>query len=346
MIVADLEFVRRFAPVDPRAVSLLGETALREGNVDKAKTLFSEALAQSPTELHSLKRLIALELGEGQIGSALSRMNVLLKRWPGRFGEFSEVFPPLMATLTGYNAVLVAAAQDAAWRGRLLSFLASDTQTAVLAYRLLLDLRDSDPPVADSEVDRVITLLMSKGQSQLAYQAYVLTRAYDPRENIGYVTNSTFGQTAASSPFDWSLSRLAGMDAAMVGEGEGPGGTGGLRIEFRRKPVKGTIAQQMLMLPTGAYELLTESTTRGLETPKGLTWTVTCMSARAPLAALVVEPGRYDRRPASIAFNVPAEGCEAQRLRLSTGVVAPSMRYRYEGSLIVHRTAVRQTLAE
>lgn len=344
--VADLEFVKRFAPVDPRADSLLGEIVLRQGDVEKAADLFLAALVQSPTELHSLKRLITLELSEGRIASALSRMSVLLKRWPGRFSEFSEVFPSLMAAPKGYEAVLAAAERDAAWRGRLLTFLASDAQTAAVAYRLLLDLREADPPVANSEVDRVIALLLSKGQSQLAYQAFVLTRATETMGNIGYVTNSTFAQTSASSPFDWSLSRLAGMDAAMVGPGGGPGGTDGLRIEFRRKPVKGTIAQQMLMLPAGVYELSTKSSARSLETPKGLTWTVTCASARTTLAELVVEPGRYDQQLTSTAFDVPEEGCEGQRLRLSTGVVAPSMRYRYEGTLTVHEIGVRQFLAE
>ena len=95
------------------------------------------------------------------------------------------------------------------------------------------------------------------------------------------------------------------------------------------------------MLPAGDLELVAESTAQNLEMPKGLSWTLTCNGAREPLAELVVEPGDYVRQSISGTFSVPAEGCATQRRQLQTGVIAPSMRYRYGGTLIVNRIAVR-----
>lgn len=345
-ISKDLELVRQYAPIDARAISLLGEQSLRAGDVDKARRQFEAALKIAPTELHSLKRLIGLDLDAGEFSLATSKLRILLKRWPTRFSEFAEIFPPLMRTSDGYRAVLETVAEDAAWRGRLLDRLANGPDTADLAYRLLLDLRSAALPVTPGEADRVVTQLLGKGNPQLAYQAYALTRLTSELENAGYVTNSAFSETAAASPFDWSLPRLAGVEAEMLAEGRGPGGSGGLRVQFRGKPVKGTIARQVLMLPPGNLELFAESSARALETPKGLFWTITCSGGREPLIVMPAEPGRDDHKQVSAEFVVPTTQCQTQQLVLSTGVIAPSMRYRYDGSLIVHRLAVRQSDAD
>ncbi|MBB4004838.1 tetratricopeptide repeat protein [Aurantimonas endophytica] len=340
-IAEDLQFVVRYAPIDPRAGSLLGELALRQGEVEQATALFRRVLAQSPTELHSLKRMISLELRSGGMATALSRLGILLKRWPARFTEFADIFPPLMRTQDGYEAVLGAAGQDVAWRTRLLNHLAGDPQTGPLAYRLLLDLRNSQEPGTQGEVDRVVGLLLARGQPQLAYQAFALSTSPERQAELGYVTNPAFIPTAAASPFDWSVRRLAGVEARMLPGPDGSEGSGGLHVQFRDRPVKGQIAQQVLMLPPGDLEMVAEITTQGLVTPKGLSWTVTCERNRQTLGELVVEPGNHERRSASASIKVPPAGCDMQWLRLSTGVVAPSMRYRYGGSLTVHRLAVR-----
>ncbi|MEF2554206.1 hypothetical protein VQ042_23220 [Aurantimonas sp. A2-1-M11] len=342
----DLAFVRQYAPIDARAISLLGEQRLRAGDVEEARRLYEGALRVAPTELHSLKRLIGLDLGDGELSSATDKVSVLLKRWPTRFSEFADIFPPLMRTGDGYRAVLETVAEDAAWRGRLLDHLATGPDTAPLAYRLLLDLRSTVLPVTPREVDRVVGQLLRAGNPQLAYQAFALTRTPAELQNAGYVTNSEFSKSAAASPFDWSLPRVAGVEAEILTEEMGPGGSGGLRVQFRRKPVKGAIARQVLMLPPGDLELSTESTARSLETPKGLFWEITCSGSREPLIVMSVEPGRYDHSEVSVRFSVPATGCQTQQLTLSTGVIAPSMRYRYDGSLIVHRISVRQTDAD
>ena len=197
--------------------------------------LFNAALAQSPTEFNSLKRLIPLNLAGGDVSAAMAKIGVLLTRWPGEFTELAAIFAPLLQTEPGYAAVLAAVRQGAVWRKPLLYHLASDPLTGGLAYRLLLDLRGAVPPVPQAEVDRVVGLIFGKGQPQLAYLAFALTTAPERLQDLGYVTNSGFAATAASSPFDWHLSRLAGVETEMTGAA-----AGGLSVVFRQRPVKGT----------------------------------------------------------------------------------------------------------
>ena len=90
-----------------------------------------------------------------------------------------------------------------------------------------------------------------------------------------------------------------------------------MRVVFSNTRVPYRQVSKLLVLPPGQYQLDGTVKAEGLDTPRGMRWTVSCVGSNgAPLAMTDDYLGTFSWRAFSVSFAVPQQGCVAQTLRI------------------------------
>jgi len=215
----------------------------------------------------------------------------------------------------GRAALISTLATGPPWRAEFLSDAAYGLPSAADLSQLFIGLRAN----GGLSVDESARYLARLVKDHLWDQAFVAWASGLSARQLAEVTapmNGGFEDPSPSSgPFDWLLTRRAGIEAAVLAMPDGSGHA--LRVEFQGQRSEFRDVRQLLLLPEGqGYQLEWRSRFDGLETPRGLRWTVTC--AEGPGGRLIATRPEAGTRPwqvNSAAFDVPA-GCPAQWLVL------------------------------
>jgi len=87
-------------------------------------------------------------------------------------------------------------------------------------------------------------------------------------------------------------------------------------MTFLGRNVGHTGLEQPLLLAPGRYRLELSARTRDLRSQRGLEWQITCSDNRTRIASGATLHHQRDWTPLQLEFEVPAENCEGQWLRL------------------------------
>lgn len=259
----------------------------------------------------------ASRLGEYEI--ALQRADALLRRQEYsdqvlgfvRAGALDPKIRP---------AILARLAEAPGWRPRL--FL--DARTMPEEQRqgveaLVGALRHTPHPVTRAEITPYIDTLIRAGAIGGAYRIYDLAFGVTQAADGNRLHDPDFRQSAArgdtsTSPaqsFDWTISAPLGITT-----GFDPAGGLTLALDPRRR---GTVAQQLLALPAGAYRFdarLAGAVPRARELMR---WTIECVPSRIETDAGPVQVGAAGGGTAmQFDFSV-GNDCPYQRLRADAG---------------------------
>jgi hypothetical protein len=107
-------------------------------------------------------------------------------------------------------------------------------------------------------------------------------------------------------------------------------------------PVKNTAIQQYIELPPGSYKLSLIASARNLKLPKGLFWSIRCVDPAGEIARFNIPEGTFNRQNLSLEFSVGPIACPMQLLRLETTAIAESWRFRYVGTLVMHKLSIER----
>ena len=326
----------RYDAGDARLYSLLGEIDYRGGNRDEAYRLFERARQFSKTEIHALQRTIVHSIEMGDLTKAVREADILLRRWPERLGAMAASFPLILAKEDGYNAILAALTAEVPWRGNLFNALAKDPTGVGAADRLLLDLKRSDAPPRQGELASVIGGYITQKRYEAAYHLFLFTLSDEEKKLGGYVFNGRFSPLQTHRPFDWQIRGQAGLEITFAEPANELDGARGAKVRFLNKPVKDVSLQQFVQLPPGSYLITLNATGSNLKLPKELFWSLHCVDLNTELLKLGIPEGSFDNKILSANFTVGPDGCDMQVLKLQTGLIAESWRYRYVGILTMH----------
>lgn len=318
---------------EARLYSLLGELARRDGDQRAADAFFAKARTLSKTDFLALQRTIVRSLETEDLKQAVDLLDILLRRWPGRFAEIGPSLAPIMSTKEGYDAVLGAVKEDAPWRSGLVGTLAKDPFGVQVAERLLLDLRDTPLPARAGEISSVISGYFYQKRYEEAYRFFLFSLSPDEQKLGGFVYNGDFAPLSTGRLFDWQVLNKSSLDISFVGSQESDAGKGGMALRFLNKPVKGAVLRQYTQLPPGDYQVTVVATGRNLKLPKQLFWSISCVDERKALMTIDVPEGTFTRRTFTGRFRIGMGQCVLQDIRLETALVAESWRHRYAGSL-------------
>lgn len=341
-LLAKAEGALRFDVADARLYSLIGEIKYRQGKKEEAYDFFDQARKLSKTEIHALQRSIGHSIETGDLSKAVGEIDILLRRWPDRFPEIAEGLPTILSNPDGYQAVLAAIKAEAPWRASLFVALGKTPEGLDFANRLLLDLTGSSAPPNSSELSRVIFEHIRQKKFEQAYRLFLFSLSDQERKLGGYIFNSTFEPVPSGKPFDWQVGEQSGLEVTFVTSQDAVGGEGGATIRFLNTPVKNASLQQYIELPPGSYKISLNASARNLKLPKELFWSIRCLGPSGEIARFNIPEGTYNRQALSQDFSVGPAGCPMQLLRLETAAIAESWRFRYVGTLVMHKLSIER----
>jgi len=324
------------APVDARFRSLLGEVRLRQGDRAAAETLFVGAHRLSPTELHALGQLMQAAGDRGDVAEAVRLLDALLRRWPDQLERMESSFPALLATPESRQAILGVLRSNPPWRSRFMTVLARSEDGLPLASTLLLGLVDSESPPTPVDVGTVLTGFLRAKRFDEAYRLFLLTLGEADFARTGLVHNGRFDVAASPSPFNWQFASTSAAEVRL----EGAPPYTGAGVRFLNKPARDIRLRETLVLGPGRYRLTADASAVSLVIPRGLFWSVLCLSPGRDLARLDVDGGTYRNRSFVTEFEV--DDCPAQMIELRSGLLADSWVYRYSGRVTFHSLGIEK----
>ncbi|WP_287191615.1 hypothetical protein [Mesorhizobium sp.] len=341
-LLAKAEGALLFDLADARLYSLIGEIKYRQGEKDQAYELFDQARKLSKTEIHALQRSIGHSIETGDLSKAVGEIDILLRRWPDRFPAVAEGLPTILFNPDGYQAVLAAIKAEAPWRTNLFATLGRTPEGLDSANRLLLDLTGSGAPPKSNELSLVINGYINQKQYEPAYRLFLFSLSDEERKLGGYVFNSTFEPVPSGKPFDWQIGDQPGLEVTFAASRDAVEGEGGATVRFFNTPVKNAALQQYIELPPGSYKISLIASARNLKLPKELFWSIRCVGSGGEIARFNIPEGTYNRQAPSQDFSVGSAGCPMQLLKLETAAIAESWRFRYVGTLVMHKLSIER----
>lgn len=341
-LLTEAESALPFDLADARLYSLIGEIKYRQGDKDQAYDLFDRARKLSKTEIHALQRSIGHSIEVGDLSKAVGEIDILLRRWPDRFPAVAEGLPTILSSPDGYQAVLAAIKAEAPWRTNLFATLRRTPEGLDSANRLLLDLTESGAPPKSNELSAVISGYILQKEYESAYRLFLFSLTDEQRKLGGYVFNSTFEPVYSDKPFDWQLGDQSGLEVAFATSQGAVEGEGGATVRFFNTPVKSAALQQYIELPPGSYKISLIASARNLKLPKELFWSIKCVGQASETARFKIPEGTYNRQALSQGFSIGPAGCPMQLLKLETAAIAESWRFRYVGTLVMHKLSIER----
>lgn len=341
-LLAEAKSALRFDLADARLYSLIGEIKYRKGEEDQAYEFFDQARKLSKTEIHALQRSIGRSIETGDRPGAVREIDILLRRWPDQFSAIAAGLPTILSNPDGYQAVLAAVRAAAPWRSKLLVALGQTPDGLGFANRLLLDLTVSSAPPSSSELSYVIHGNIRQKKYDQAYRLFLFSLSDQERKLAGYVFNSTFEPASRGKPFDWQVGDQSGLEVTFATSQDAVEGEGGATVRFLNTPVKNTALQQYIQLPPGSYKVSLAASARNLKLPKELFWSIRCVGSAGEIARFNIPEGTYNRQALSQDFSVGSTGCPMQLLKLETAAIAESWRFRYVGTLVMHKLSIER----
>lgn len=341
-LLAKAEGGLRFDLADARLYSLIGEIKLRQGEKDQAYGLFDQARKLSKTEIHALQRSIGHSIETGDLSKAVGEIDTLLRRWPDRFPAIAEGLPTILSNPDGYQAVLAAIKAEAPWRASLFAGLGKSPEGLDFANQLLVDLTGSSAPPKSSELSAVIAGYIRQKEYAPAYRLFLFSLSDRERELGGYIFNSTFKSEPSGKPFDWHVGGRSGLEVTFATSQDAVEGQGGVTVRFLNTPVKSAALQQYIELPPGSYKISLIASATDLKLPKELYWSIRCVDPSGEIARFKIPEGTYHRQALSHEFSVGPVACPMQLLKLETAAIAESWRFRYVGTLVMHKLNIER----
>jgi hypothetical protein len=307
----------RSAPLNARALTLLGLIAERRGDQKSAETLMRIAAARTLRDRTTDEWLLNRDASRGDYARALPYADAMLRM----DHEFqSELFPVLTAFTVdprAFAALSAFLATSPPWRPWLLSELSARLANKTRLVQLYTSLNDSQNPPTTAELRPYLNRLIKDENFALAYQAWRAILPPEQRADEAYPFNRNFEFPLDNLPFNWNLGDIAGAKVQVVSLADGDKKRA-LLVEFFGSRISWPkIVKQLMMLPAGNYTLSGRVKTAELGTSRGLWWQLSCATAAAKtLANTELVSGTMPWTDFTVKFQVPAADCGAQWLQL------------------------------
>jgi hypothetical protein len=302
------------APLETGALRDLGAIAEARTQNALAFDLMERAGRRGFRDVYTQSWLLRQALRTRDPYAASLRADALMRTSPDLRDRLFEALTSMVNDPGFIDPLSRRLAADPPWREPALIYLSQhcrDPRPVALLYQGLVNF--GSPP-NEQESGALLGRMTKDGRYE---QAYLLWISYLPSRalgNLGDLYDGGFQGLPGSPPFNWNLAETPGVLAEMAKPGSGL--KSGLHVEF---PVDhaASLAEQLLVLPPGAYLLSGRFLLARPASGAHLQWTVTC--AGAPRAPLATTRQNGDAGSAwatfSVAFSVP-ENCDAQWLSL------------------------------
>lgn len=306
----------RSNPLDDRALFLLGLTAERKGDPQRADTLMQISGARSWRERATQSWLFNRAVRRGDFANALPHVDAILRV---NLDAYELLFPVLAAFTVDPNAFKALTdflTTSPPWRSWFLARLSAQLANQARLVQLYSALKDTPNPPTTGELKPYLNRLIKDGDFERAHQIWrsTLPATLSATEILLY--NGDFELAVNDLPFNWELRSITGADMQIAAASDGRK-TRVLHIEFSGARVLFANVRQLLVLPPGNYSLTGRQKAEGLRAARGLWWRIFCAdNPKTVLGRTELVLGPLPWSDFTLQFRVPASGCKAQWLQL------------------------------
>jgi tetratricopeptide (TPR) repeat protein len=302
-------------PLDGRAYRVLGNIAGLRGDRKHQFAMMNLAALHAPRDIPARAWAAQIALDRHDAASAVRHYDRMIRVAPERMPVVFKVLIGIAGIPEGRDALVKILATNPPWRPEFLRDAAAGVEHPADLMALFGGLRVNGglgPQESSAYLGRLVN-------DHLWNEAFVAWAGGLSAEQLANVTAPMDGdfesQSPARGPFDWQIAQRGGVETSIQGLPDGPGHA--LRVDFEGQRSDFRDVRQLLLLPSAAgYRLEWRSRLDGLETARGLRWTIVC--AEGNTGKILATPPVTGSRPwhsAVAEFDVPA-GCPAQWLTL------------------------------
>lgn len=301
-------------PLQARSYRVLAGAAQAAGDGERAYALYRIAARHSPRDATARIWLFNHHLTANNTAAAMADLDALLRARPKLAPVLTETIYG-MATRPELQAAFVASLQSRPpWRPEVLPWVVREAPDLDGVARLIEQLRLSpsglEPAIAHDWIERLIR----ERRFEQAYLHWVAGLAPSARSVIGNIFNGSFELPLSGDGFNWRLEAVAGARSDLLPVAGRKGVA--LRLAFDDQRVPFNHLSQLLLLPSGHYQLQGEVMLEDLKTQRGLIWGLSCAEDGRAIASSEVLRGSSPWRSFATEFEILSGNCEAQWLRL------------------------------
>jgi hypothetical protein len=305
----------RASPLEQPAVRLLGLVADINGDTQAADGLMELAGKRSLHDAVAQVWLFGQRARSGDLDSALAAADALLRTRSDLGGQLMPVLANMAKDDSFRTALIALLGRDPSWRGWLLGEMPRATEPSV-AYAILVGLESGPTPPRNSEIAPFLDQLISVGNFELAYLAWMHFLPDDQAEKLGFLYGGDFSRPPSGLAFDWVIASVPGAHTEVVATGEESRGAA-LRVTFSNTRVAYRHTSKLLLLRPGTYAFGGVVRADNLVNERGMTWRISCAEGdHEALAETARVAGTTSWQAFTEDFTVPPTGCRAQWLRL------------------------------
>lgn len=315
------------APLNARALRILGQTAAAAGNNVDAAKFMQLAAHLSLHESVAVYWLLIQSAEAKDYKSAVYYADIILRTLPG----FDSYVVPILARVAedkeSANLLKTVLMGDPPWRSNFLQNLPRFVDDERIPLDLLLALRTSSRPPTRADINSYLDFLLQQKMYELAYYTWLQFLPARELRSVGLLYNGDFEAAPSGSPFDWLITQGSGV-AVDVEEMPDKHGDHALVLDFEYGRVEYHSVKQLVMLAPGRYQF--DGRYKGeLVGPRGLKWRVACAeSPRKPFAEGEMIRGHGSAwSNTKLDFTVPQQDCRAQYLSLDLDARMPSEEF-------------------
>jgi hypothetical protein len=315
------------APLDARALRILGQAATAAGDEAEAASFMQEAARLSLHESLAVYWLLVQSAKEKDNKAAIYYADAILRTLPG----FDSYVIPILALIAEdkdsasfLKAVLT---DDPPWRSNFLQGLPRSVRDERVPLDFLVGLRNSPRPPTAADINGYLDFLVQHKMYALAYYTWLQFLPDQSLRSAGLLYNGDFNIAPSGSPFDWRITQGSGVNVD-IEERPDKRGADALVIDFEYGRVEYHSVKQLIMLAPGQYQF--QGQYKGaLVGPRGLKWRLACAeSPTQPFAESdMIRGGDAAWKDAKFNFTVPAQDCAAQYLSLDLDARMPSEEF-------------------
>ncbi len=300
--------------------SLLNLAVLFElnGEKDISNQVAVLAANRSLRDLAAQSAALNLSLNKSDYVDAMRRIDGLLRSRP----EFSsKIYPTLLAIIAkpaGLDSVVNELINEPPWRTDFMDFAAKQTNQTASFYSIISGLRSKKADVFDRELGSYLTNLISAKAYETAYFVWLDFLSPNELSKVGLIFDGNFDVKARSLYFGWNFDAAPNTDLSIAVR-PGTAADQSLKLNFLSAKKSFGVVSQNLRLDVGRYRLSAESYANRLQSSGGLMWRILCTETGLTLgdSPKFLSPSPWQEFV--IEFEVPADQCGTQTLKLIWG---------------------------
>ena len=304
-------------PLEGRAYRVLGRVAERQGDQARAVSYFQEAVRLSPRDIPTQLWLEGYFLSIGQPVEALRHIDMLLRIEPEKNWRQYTLLQKLAAFPPAHAALAAALAKRPAWReGLMVRICPLEPGSSALVAPLINRVREQPGGLSGQELSSWLPCLERDGRWGEAYLTWVSSLPNSQRSKLTNIFNGGFEDEPSGVGFDWVIGSDPSFQVERL-DTPGAGGKAALRLTFSEGKVQFNHISQWLILGPGSYTFGGRYRAEGFRSDQGLVWDLRCAEGNRQIAASPPVAGLTPWKRFDVKFEVPAQGCQAQRLQLT-----------------------------